>query len=151
MKSLKELFRIGKGPSSSHTMGPQYAAKLFLERNAGAKSFEVTLYGSLAATGKGHQTDTAIIEVLSPAAPVEIIWRPAEFLPFHPNGMRFVAKDDKGKTIDDWTVYSVGGGAISEGKDNATYDTPEVYEIETMSDIMKWCYDNGRRDRKSVV
>ena len=73
MKSLKELFRIGKGPSSSHTMGPQYAAKLFLERNAGAKSFEVTLYGSLAATGKGHQTDTAIIEVLSPAAPVEII------------------------------------------------------------------------------
>ena len=144
MKSLKELFRIGKGPSSSHTMGPQYAAKLFLERNAGAKSFEVTLYGSLAATGKGHQTDTAIIEVLSPAAPVEIIWRPAEFLPFHPNGMRFVAKDDKGKTIDDWTVYSVGGGAISEGKDNATYDTPEVYEIETMSDIMKWCYDNGR-------
>ena len=104
MKSLKELFRIGKGPSSSQTMGPQYAAKLFLERNAGAKSFEVTLYGSLAATGKGHQTDTAIIEVLSPAAPVEIIWRPSEFLPFHPNGMRFVAKDDKGKTIDDWTV-----------------------------------------------
>ena len=118
-------------------MGPQYAAKLFLERNAGAKSFEVTLYGSLAATGKGHQTDTAIIEVLSPAAPVEIIWRPAEFLPFHPNGMRFVAKDDKGKTIDDWTVYSVGGGAISEGESNAKYDTPEVYEMESMNDIMK--------------
>ena len=106
MKSLKELFRIGKGPSSSHTMGPQRAAKIFLERNPGSKAFEVTLYGSLAATGKGHQTDTAIIEVLSPVANVELLWRPSEFLPFHPNGMRFVAKDAEGLTLDDWTLYT---------------------------------------------
>ena len=56
MRSLKELFRIGKGPSSSHTMGPQKASQIFKERNPQASRFEVTLYGSLAATGKGHIT-----------------------------------------------------------------------------------------------
>ena len=66
MKSLKELYRIGKGPSSSHTMGPQRAAKLFMERCANASTYEVTLYGSLAATGKGHMTDVAIEEVFRP-------------------------------------------------------------------------------------
>ena len=145
MKSLKELFRIGKGPSSSHTMGPQQAAKLFAERNSDAKSFEVTLYGSLAATGKGHQTDVAIIDVLQPLAPVEIIWKPSEFLPFHPNGMRFVAKSGDGNTLDAWTVYSVGGGASSEGKTGTSAnEPPEVYGMNTMTEIMKWCYDNGR-------
>ena len=93
MKSLKELFRIGKGPSSSHTMGPQRAAQIFLERNKTATAFEVTLYGSLAATGKGHQTDRAILEVLSPAAKVELLWEPTVFLPFQHNGMRFASKD----------------------------------------------------------
>ena len=144
MKSLRELFRIGKGPSSSHTMGPQHAAKIFAGKNKGAKSFQVTLYGSLAATGKGHQTDVAIIEVLQPLAPVEIIWRPSEFLPFHPNGMRFEAKDADGTVIDDWTVYSVGGGALSEGKADSVYESRDVYEMNTMTEIMKWCYDNGR-------
>ena len=145
MKSLKELFRIGKGPSSSHTMGPQQAAKLFAERNSDAKSFEVTLYGSLAATGKGHQTDVAIIDVLQPLAPVEIIWKPSEFLRFHPNGMRFVAKSGDGNMLDDWTVYSVGGGALSEGKTGTSAnEPPEVYGMNTMTEIMKWCYDNGR-------
>ena len=65
MKSLKELYRIGKGPSSSHTMGPQRAAKLFLQRCGNASSYEVTLYGSLAATGKGHMTDVAIVSFFS--------------------------------------------------------------------------------------
>ena len=89
MKSLKEIYRIGKGPSSSHTMGPQRAAKLFLERCANASSYEVTLYGALAATGKGHMTDVAIEEVLKKHI-VHIIWEPQVFLPFHPNGMKFV-------------------------------------------------------------
>ena len=62
MKSIKELYRIGVGPSSSHTMGPRKAAEKFLEKHPEAKAFEVTLYGSLAATGKGHMTDVAIIE-----------------------------------------------------------------------------------------
>ena len=74
MKSLKELYRIGKGPSSSHTMGPQRAAKLFLQRCGNASSYEVTLYGSLAATGKGHMTDVAIEEVIQPYPSVKIIW-----------------------------------------------------------------------------
>ncbi|MGN0280938.1 MAG: L-serine ammonia-lyase [Prevotella sp.] len=144
MKSLRELYRIGKGPSSSHTMGPQCAAKIFLERNSKAASFEVTLYGSLAATGKGHQTDVAIIGVLSPVAPTELIWKPSEFLPFHPNGMRFVAKDGDGNVADDWTVFSVGGGALSEGANDTSIDTPDVYSMNTMTDIMNWCYNNGR-------
>ncbi|MGM9713840.1 MAG: L-serine ammonia-lyase [Prevotella sp.] len=145
MKSLRELYRIGKGPSSSHTMGPQRAAKIFLARHPAAASFEVTLYGSLAATGRGHQTDTAIIDVLNPVAPVNIIWRPAEFLPFHPNGMMFVAKDPEGNAVEEWTVYSVGGGALSEGKASGELsDSRDIYQLTTMTDIMKWCYDNGR-------
>lgn len=144
MKSLKELFRIGVGPSSSHTMGPQRAAKMFLQRNPNAASFEVTLYGSLAATGKGHQTDVAIVGVLSAAAPTELVWQPSVFLPYHPNGMRFVAKDAEGNVADDWTVYSVGGGALSEGPDDTSIDTPDVYSMNTMTEIMNWCYANGR-------
>lgn len=112
MKSIKELYRIGTGPSSSHTMGPRKAAEIFLERHPEAASFKVTLYGSLAATGKGHMTNIAITEVLQPIAPVEIIWEPKIFLPFHPNGMKFVSVDKAGKETDQWTVFSIGGGAF---------------------------------------
>ena len=76
MKSIKELYRIGTGPSSSHTMGPRKAAEMFLERHPDAVSFKVTLYGSLAATGKGHMTDVAIIDTLQAVAPVEIVCNP---------------------------------------------------------------------------
>ena len=100
MKSIKELYRIGTGPSSSHTMGPRKAAEMFLERHPDAASFKVTLYGSLAATGKGHMTDVAIIDTLQPAAPVEIIWQPKVFLPFHPNGMTFAAFDANNKVTE---------------------------------------------------
>ena len=145
MKTLKELFKIGKGPSSSHTMGPQRAAKIFLENNRGASSFEVTLYGSLAATGKGHMTDIAIIEVLEPIAPVRIIWKPDVFLPFHPNGMKFKSLTNDEKPINEWTVYSIGGGALSEGKgDDDMFNSPEVYEMNSMTEIMKWCERTGR-------
>lgn len=145
MKTLKELFKIGKGPSSSHTMGPQKAAKIFLENNRGASSFEVTLYGSLAATGKGHMTDIAIIEVLEPVAPVRIIWKPDVFLPFHPNGMKFRSFTNDEKPINEWTVYSIGGGALSEGKgDDDMFNSPEVYDMNSMTEIMKWCERTGR-------
>ena len=83
MYSLKELYRIGHGPSSSHTMGPRNAATQFLARNSESVRFEVTLYGSLAATGKGHMTDQAIIEVLGKKR-TTIVWEPKQFLPFHP-------------------------------------------------------------------
>lgn len=145
MKTLKELFKIGKGPSSSHTMGPQKAAKIFLENNRGASSFEVTLYGSLAATGKGHMTDIAIIEVMEPIAPVRIIWKPDVFLPFHPNGMKFKSLTYDEKPINEWTVYSIGGGALSEGKgDDDMFNSPEVYDMNSMTEIMKWCERTGR-------
>ena len=75
MDSLKELYKIGNGPSSSHTMGPQKAAKIFRDKNPNAEFFKVELYGSLAATGKGHLTDWVIIETLKPKA-CEIIWKP---------------------------------------------------------------------------
>ena len=145
MKTLKELFKIGKGPSSSHTMGPQKAAKIFLENNRRASSFEVTLYGSLAATGKGHMTDIAIIEVLEPVAPIRIIWKPDVFLPFHPNGMKFRSLTNDEKPINEWTVYSIGGGALSEGKgDDDMFNSPEVYDMNSMTEIMKWCERTGR-------
>ena len=91
MESLKELYRMGKGPSSSHTMGPQKAAQIFAAHHPEAKAFKAILYGSLAATGKGHMTDIAITEVLEPIAPVTITWEPSVFLPFHPNGMRLLS------------------------------------------------------------
>lgn len=141
MKSLRELYRVGRGPSSSHTMGPQRASKLYLSQHGDAKSFRVTLYGSLAATGKGHMTDIAIQDVLSPVAPVKIVWKPEEFLDFHPNAMMF--ETDKGEP---WTVYSVGGGALSEGN-NPTGILPEstnVYDLTHLVDIKNWCERYGR-------
>lgn len=144
MKSLKELYRIGKGPSSSHTMGPHKAATIFAGRNSGASSFEVTLYGSLAATGKGHLTDKAIEEVLAPLAPTTIVWKPETTLEYHPNGMMFRAFGNDGTMTDEWTVFSIGGGALSEGKEDGVLATPEVYGMNTLKEIMQWCLDNGR-------
>ena len=143
MKSIKELYRIGTGPSSSHTMGPRHAAELFLAKHPEAAAFEVTLYGSLAATGKGHMTDVAILETLEPHAPTTIVWRPQTFFTFHPNGMTFKAKNAAGKNIDEWTVFSVGGGALAE-EDKPADETPDVYDMRHMSQIMYWCERNGR-------
>lgn len=143
MKSIKELYRIGIGPSSSHTMGPRNAAEKFLAKHKDIKRFQVTLYGSLAATGKGHMTDVAIIDTLSKSAEVEIIWQPKVFLPFHPNGMKFEAIADNGSVADTWIVYSIGGGALAEeGKVNS--DTPHVYCMSTMTEILDWCKKSGK-------
>ena len=145
MESLREIFRIGKGPSSSHTMGPQRAAIIFAERHPEAARFEVTLYGSLAATGKGHMTDKAIIDVLKQIAPVEIVWEPSVFLPYHPNGMLFRAYNNSQDLLDEWTVYSVGGGALSEGKATDDYFHKEsVYDLHTLKDFQTWCEHHGR-------
>ena len=143
MKSIRELYRIGTGPSSSHTMGPRKAAEQFLAKHPEAASFQVTLYGSLAATGKGHMTDVAILDTIQPHAPVEILWKPHIFFPFHPNGMTFKSLDEKGKVTDEWTVFSVGGGALAEeGHDSLS--TPEVYNMNSMSQILYWCEQTGR-------
>lgn len=144
MKSIKELYRIGTGPSSSHTMAPRKAAEKFLARHPETSRFEVTLYGSLAATGKGHMTDVAIESVLQPHAPVEIVWQPKIFLPFHPNGMKFVSFDASGSKTDEWTVYSIGGGALAEENGENTTDGPEVYGMSRMTEILEWCENTGR-------
>ena len=143
MKTLKELYRIGIGPSSSHTMGPRKAAEMFLAKHPEAKSFEVTLYGSLAATGKGHMTDVAIIDTLQPPAPLDLLWEPEVFLPYHPNGMLFKSKDENGNVTDEWTVFSVGGGALAEEGVSAV-TSPEIYEMNKMSQILGWCERTGR-------
>lgn len=145
MESLKELYRIGKGPSSSHTMGPQKAAQIFAAHHRDAKAFKATLYGSLAATGKGHMTDVAIEEVLKPIAPINIDWKPSVFLPFHPNGMTFSAFDEDGHEVDSWTVYSVGGGALSEGGEiRWLTGVKDVYKKNTLKEILTWCDNHGR-------
>ena len=143
MKSLRELYRIGTGPSSSHTMGPRRAAQIFLSRNRSARKIEVTLYGSLAATGRGHLTDVAIVDTIKPATDVEIIWKPEIFLPFHPNGMKFQAFDASGNVTDEWTVYSVGGGELAEeGVPRSGSD--DVYKMSSLTEILHWCEDTGK-------
>ncbi len=143
MESIKRLYKIGYGPSSSHTMGPRQAAVNFKEKHLGTSRFEVTLYGSLAATGKGHLTDKAILEVLEPVAPTEIVWQPDIFLPFHPNGMTFRAFDSDGNITGEETVYSIGGGDLMhEGETRQAGES--IYEMTTISEILKWCEETGR-------
>lgn len=143
MKSIRELYRIGTGPSSSHTMGPRQAATIFASRHPEAKRFEVTLYGSLAATGRGHMTDVAITESLTPVAPVEIVWRPQVFLPFHPNGMQFRSFDAEGHETERWVVYSIGGGEIAEEGARGMM-SPDVYDMNTLTEILEWSRRTGR-------
>lgn len=143
MESLRQLYKIGLGPSSSHTMGPRKAAERFAGRTAGrAARYEVTLYGALAATGRGHLTDQAILSVLTPAAPAEIVWKPDIVLPFHTNAMTFVAYGSDGAEIDRWTVYSVGGGDIvEEGMPRS--NGPDIYPLTRLRDIQARCEADG--------
>lgn len=123
-------------------MGPRNAAKQFGKSHPEASRFEVTLYGALAATGKGHLTDKAILDVLTKIAPTEIVWEPDVFLPFHPNGMTFRAFDAEGKLLGKVTKYSVGGGdVVEEGAECRISES--VYDMQTISDILKWCDSTG--------
>ncbi len=143
MESIKRLYKIGLGPSSSHTMGPRKAAEEFLGRHRDASRFEVTLYGSLAATGAGHLTDRAIIDTLEPTAPTTIVWKPEMFLDFHPNGMTLRSFDSEGKETDSDTVFSIGGGDICREGQSRTVGE-KVYEMSHISDILNWCESTGR-------
>ena len=141
MESLRALYRIGHGPSSSHTMAPSRAAEQFGERFPNAAGFRVTLYGSLAATGRGHLTDVAICDALSPR-PAELVWQPDVVLPRHPNGMDFTALDEAGDSLGAWRVYSTGGGALlSEGE---VEKSVSVYPLTTMQEILKHCTRTGK-------
>ncbi len=140
MKSLTELYKIGVGPSSSHSMGPKKAAEFFNKKNPDAHSFRVILYGSLALTGKGHLTDIAIKNGLEPK-PVEIVWEYDTFLPEHPNAMKFVALDNTGKELSTWQVYSIGGGDIKDD-DDFFVEPKDIYPLNSMQEILNYCQEN---------
>lgn len=144
MQSLKELYKIGRGPSSSHTMGPERAI-LKVKANSGeADAYKVILYGSLALTGEGHGTDRIIKETFAPL-PCEIIFDTATECPVHPNTMDIIALKN-GKELSTKRVYSVGGGSIvveGESPDKAPDD--KVYKLETYSGICEYCMDKGIR------
>ncbi len=136
MDSIKQIYRIGLGPSSSHTMGPRRAAELFLQQCPGAHHYRVTLYGSLAATGKGHLTDLAILNAMEGTAPTEIVWKPEEQKEFHPNGMLFEGLKENGELIKDLEIYSIGGGILAN-KDFNEQKSRVVYPLNTMEEIIK--------------
>lgn len=139
MRSLKELYRIGKGPSSSHTIGPERACKLFLSENPDADSFVVRLYGSLAKTGEGHGTDGVIKSVLKDVT----VEYDLETECAHPNTMDLIAYTG-GVKCSQMRVYSVGGGAIKiEGREDT--EGAEVYDLNTMSDIRAYCEQQNIR------
>lgn len=161
MKSVKDIYKIGKGPSSSHTMGPFKAVRNYLENHPETDRLHVVLYGSLAATGKGHLTDKAIEEAFHTwkwtekeslensskrAGEVTIEWMPKENLQVHPNGMKISSINSDGDQYDKWTYYSIGGGdiicmenPIENGEEGA-----EVYEMNTMKEILEWCNSTGK-------
>ena len=144
MKSVKDIYKVGKGPSSSHTMGPFKAIRHYMEHHMEADKLHVTLYGSLAATGKGHLTDTAIIEAFD-RGDVTIEWEPQTVLQVHPNGMKVAAVNFDGDLYDKWTYYSVGGGdIICMDHPIDAGDEAEVYEMNTMKEILDWCNSNGK-------
>ncbi|MEK6845216.1 MAG: L-serine ammonia-lyase [Nanoarchaeota archaeon] len=140
METLSNLYRIGMGPSSSHTMGPRRAAEKFKKKVPNSNSYKVTLYGSLAATGKGHLTDRAILETLAPKK-VQLLWEPKITLPFNPNGMKFEALDAKNKYLSTWTVYSVGGGALWVERGERK---PSIFPHKNLAEILNWAEKNGK-------
>jgi len=141
MESLKELYKIGVGPSSSHTMGPQRAALRILELYPQAMRFHVDLYGSLALTGKGHLTD-AIIEKTFAPKPVTFSFK-SETLDYHPNGMIVYVFDENNQEIKAIEVYSIGGGSIYF-KGDMEEKTKEIYQEKTMKEVLEYV------DRKGI-
>ena len=142
MKSIREIYKIGKGPSSSHTMGPERAAKLFKSKYPEADGFQVILYGSLSKTGVGHGTDRVVREVLSPL-PTEIVFSEDVLVNSHPNTMDFIALQG-GAEIGKLRVESIGGGDIRIPGTNEA-ESEEVYiehSFAEIADFCKWRYIN---------
>ena len=141
MQSLKELYKIGNGPSSSHTMGPKRAVEWFKNQNPTADKFDVYLYGSLAFTGKGHLTDKIIEKTLYPTEN-NIIFDTDFVCTRHPNTMDIVAYKNN-EEIARNRIYSVGGGTIEvEGIDSAI--VPNIYTLTKFEDIEKYCLENNK-------
>ncbi len=141
MPSLRELYKIGSGPSSSHTMGPEKACKLFAKTHPEADAFAVILYGSLAKTGEGHGTDRVIIKTLP--RPCTVTFDTVTGNLPHPNTMDLFAYQ-KGEEVGRARVFSVGGGAIRfEGEEGA--ETALVYALTTFNEISAYCREQGLR------
>ncbi len=142
MESLNQLYRIGRGPSSSHTMGPEKACVLFKNKNPDADEYKAILYGSLAKTGKGHCTDTVIESTLAPTpCKVEFDYLKSDI--DHPNTMELYAYKN-GEQIDFIRVFSVGGGRIEfEGSTSAK--EPIVYNLSTFAEIKAYCKEKKYR------
>ena len=136
MKSIREIYKIGKGPSSSHTMGPERAAKVFKGQYPQADAYQVTLYGSLSKTGVGHGTDRVVKEVLSPT-PTEIVFSKEALTGCHPNTMDLVALKD-GQQLGTLRIESIGGGDIRV-PGQSLLDTPEVYPENSFAEIADFC------------
>ena len=141
MQSIREIYKIGYGPSSSHTIAPGRAAKIFDSKHPDATRYKVTLYGSLAATGIGHHTDSAILKELMPKE-VQFVWKPEVFLETHSNGMEITAYDVNGHEIDTWQVFSVGGGDLKDA--SGRLFNQQVYHHEFLSEIMEYCKAEGK-------
>ena len=141
MKSLRYLYKIGRGPSSSHTMGPEKACRIFLKRYPQADEYEATLLGSLSATGKGHLTDEVIRETFAPGKVTVIFGDTDESKLLHPNTLILKAKSG-GSVVGKSEVYSVGGGEIvfKGEKQNAA---EEIYPHKTFDEIKEFCIENS--------
>lgn len=143
MKTIKELYKIGNGPSSSHTMGPKRAAERFKKLHPEAAWYRVSLYGSLAATGVGHLTDKILLDTFLPK-PLDIVWKPDHELPLHPNGMEFEALYEDHRPTKIWRIYSIGGGSLmEEGEANSMAEN--VYKLSHMQHILDWCNQHNKQ------
>ncbi|MDR2907379.1 MAG: L-serine ammonia-lyase, iron-sulfur-dependent, subunit alpha [Bacteroidales bacterium] len=140
MESITKIYKIGHGPSSSHTMGPSRAAKFFKAKHPDAAKFRVTLFGSLCLTGKGHLTDIAIYGILGKDR-TEILWNP-EFRERHPNALLFEALSNENQIIGTWMVYSIGGGEIVDDSMQLE-EKKDLYPHTKMKDILNWCHTTG--------
>ncbi len=137
MESLTQLYRIGQGPSSSHTMGPRFAAEEFLNKHLYADNFRVTLYDSIAATGLGHLTHKAILDVLGKER-TELIWHSEISMPEHPNALLFEALNANGNIVGETLYFSIGGGAIRT-RENINSALDDVYPKTSFSEIKQSC------------
>ncbi len=138
MQSLKELYKIGRGPSSSHTLAPERACRLFMEKEGSFPFYEAELYGSLSLTGRGHETDRIIIETLD--HPCEVTFH-LDWVEGFPNGFYLYGLNENRERVRKWTVFSIGGGSILVKELGTVLE--EVYEEDSFEQILAFVKREG--------